>query len=229
MGPLGVAHPRTWPDRFSYRVPHRDPRNRHRPPRLRRVRAVVRPGADARHRLPGGRSGRGSDRLRHVPLAGAWLPLRRTGHRGLPGHDRQREFPVRRHGRQHHEGEEAHQHSRLHRRGVGAADPAAPPVVGASAGVLPLRRMRRGDTRGCPTAQTGARPRRTRPRSRLPQASRLTSSVENLRRRGASRRRWRRTGRGGVWAGTQRGAAIAHGSPQTRYRCRAQQAEDDGE
>ena len=39
----GVADPGPWPDRVPYRVPHRDPRNRHRPPRLRGVRAVVRP------------------------------------------------------------------------------------------------------------------------------------------------------------------------------------------
>ena len=32
-------------------------------------------------------------------------------HRGVRGHDRRRELPRRRHGRQHHQGEEAHQHA----------------------------------------------------------------------------------------------------------------------
>ena len=41
-------------------------------------------------------------------------PVRRAGHRGLRGDDRRRELPRRRHGRQHHQGEEAHQRAPVH-------------------------------------------------------------------------------------------------------------------
>ena len=41
--------------------------------------------------------------------------VRRADHRGLRGHDRRRELPRRRHGRQHHQGEEAHQHALVDR------------------------------------------------------------------------------------------------------------------
>ena len=51
--------------------------------------------------------------------------VRRARHRGLRGHDRRRERPLRRHGRQPDQGEEAHQRALLHRRRAGAADPAA--------------------------------------------------------------------------------------------------------
>ena len=43
--------------------------------------------------------------------AGAGHDVRRAGHRGLRGHDRRRELPLRRHGRQPDQGEEAHQHA----------------------------------------------------------------------------------------------------------------------
>ena len=38
------------------------------------------------------------------------IAVRRADHRGLRGHDRRRELPRRRHGRQHHQGEAADQH-----------------------------------------------------------------------------------------------------------------------
>ena len=44
--------------------------------------------------------------------AGARHAVRRADHRGVRGHDRRRELALRRHGRQHHQGEEAHQHAR---------------------------------------------------------------------------------------------------------------------
>ena len=68
---------------------------------------------------------RGADhRVRAGQPAGARHDVRRPGHRGLRGHDRRRELPVRRHGRQPDQGEEAHQHAPVVRRRAGAADPA---------------------------------------------------------------------------------------------------------
>ncbi len=69
------------------------------------------------------------------------------------GHDRRRELPLRRHGRQHHQGEEAHQHAVLDGRRVGVHRAAAQAVAGAVAGVLPRRRVRRGDPGGRPHPQ----------------------------------------------------------------------------
>ena len=42
LGPHGVPRAGAWPDRLPHRVPHRDPWHRHRPPRLRGLRAVGR-------------------------------------------------------------------------------------------------------------------------------------------------------------------------------------------
>ena len=39
---MEFLRPGPWPDRLPHRVPHRHPRHRHRPPRLRGLRAVVR-------------------------------------------------------------------------------------------------------------------------------------------------------------------------------------------
>ena len=50
--------------------------------------------------------------------------VRRADHRGLRGHDRRRELPRRRHGRQHHQGEAADQHPVRHLRQLREADPA---------------------------------------------------------------------------------------------------------
>ena len=72
-----------------------------------------------------------------VQPAGAGDVVRRPRHRGVRGHDRRRERPVRRHGRQPDPGEEADQRALLHRRRAGAADPAEADEHGAGAGVLP--------------------------------------------------------------------------------------------
>ena len=87
-------------------------------------------------------------------------------HRGLRGHDRRRELPRRRHGRQHHQGEEAHQRALRRCRRPRAARAAAHPVARAVAGVLPRGRVRRGDPRGHPHPQGRARPDPARPRRR---------------------------------------------------------------
>ena len=76
--------------------------------------------------------------------AGARPALRRADHRGVRGHDRRGELPLRRHGRQHHQGEEAHQHAGVDLRRDREADPAAQALAGAGAGVLPRGRVRRG-------------------------------------------------------------------------------------
>ncbi len=100
-------------------------------------------------------------RLRHRQPAGAGHAVRRAHHRGLRGHGGRRELPRRRHGRQHHQGEEAHQRA-LQRRRARAARAAAGDVAGAGAGVLPRGRVRRGDHRRRPDPQGGARPERPR-------------------------------------------------------------------
>ena len=133
---LDFTVPARGPDRVPHAVPHRDPRHRHRAPRLRGLRALVGTDADAAHRLAGGRPQRHRDPVRDVRPAGAGHALRRAGQRGLRGHDRRRELAVRRHGREHRQGEEAHQHASVHRRGAGAADPAPAAEPGAGAGVL---------------------------------------------------------------------------------------------
>ena len=47
---------------------------------------------------------------------GARCAVHRPRHRGVRGHDRRRELALRRHGREHHQGEEAHQHALGRRR-----------------------------------------------------------------------------------------------------------------
>ena len=105
--------PSPWPHRLPHRVPHRDPRHGHRPPRLRGLRAVVRRHHDPHQRLARLRPHRRRHRLRDGQPPGARHAVRRPDDRGLRGHDRRRELPRRRHGRQHHQGEEAHQRARL--------------------------------------------------------------------------------------------------------------------
>ena len=73
--------------------------------------------------------------------------VRRADHRGLRGHDRRRELPRRRHGRQHHQGEAADQHPVRHLRQLREARPAAQAVARAVPGVLPRGRVRRGHAR----------------------------------------------------------------------------------
>ena len=104
--------PARGPDRLPHRVPHRHPRHRHRPPRLRGLRAVVRRAADPAERLAGRRPRRRRHVVRDDQPAGARHAVRRADHRGLRGHDRRRELARRRHGRQHHQGEEDDQRPR---------------------------------------------------------------------------------------------------------------------
>ena len=73
------------------------------------------------------------DGVRHDQPAGARHHVRRADHRGLRGHDRRRELPRRRHGRQHHQGEAADQHPVRHLRQLREADPAAQALASSSA------------------------------------------------------------------------------------------------
>ncbi len=88
-------------------------------PRVRRVRGLRRRDAGPAHRVAGRRPGRQGDPVRHVQPAGTRHDAGRADHRGVRGNDRRRELAGRRHGRQHHQGEEAHQHAVVHRRRAG--------------------------------------------------------------------------------------------------------------
>ena len=72
----------------------------------------------ARRRPRGRRHG-----VRHDQPAGARCALRGADHRGLRGNDRRRELAGRRHGREHHPGEEADQRPLRHLRQLREADP----------------------------------------------------------------------------------------------------------
>ena len=148
-------------DRVPHRVPHRDARHRHRPPRVRGLRALVRPDHHAHQWLPRVRPRRRRHRLRHGQPPGARQPVHRADHRGLRGHDRRRELARRRHGRQHHQGEEADQRAGGLLGQLREDRPAPRAQPGAVAGVLPGGRVRRGDPRGHPDPQGGPRPDRT--------------------------------------------------------------------
>jgi GTP-binding protein TypA/BipA len=104
-------------------------------------------------------------------------PSSSSRHRGLRGHDRRRELPRRRHGRQHHQGEEAHQRAGLRSvRRPRAARPAAQALPGAVPGVLPRGRVRRGHPGGRPHPQGRPRPDAAGPRRR-PREEELTERV----------------------------------------------------
>ena len=124
-------------------------------------------------RLAGRRPVRRGDGLRDDEPAGAWRALRRAGHRGLRRHDRRRELPRGRHGRQHHQGEEADQRPRLHLRQLREADPVQAALARAVPGVLPRGRVRRGHPRLDPDPQGRPRRRPARPQRR-PRPPRLT-------------------------------------------------------
>ena len=112
----------------------------------------------------GERSRRGPA-ARWSPTAPAWSPpsrwstsrsaaaVHRADHRGVRGHDRRRELARRRHGRQHHQGEEAHQHAGLVLGQPREDRPAPRAEPGAVAGVLPGGRVRRGHPGGRPHPQ----------------------------------------------------------------------------
>jgi GTP-binding protein len=61
--------------------------------------------------------------------------------RGLRGHDRRRELPRRRHGRQHHQGKEAHQHACRFLRHLREPDAAARPDPRRVPRIRPRRRV----------------------------------------------------------------------------------------
>ena len=93
--------------------------------------------------------------VRHVQPAGARHDVPRADHRGLRGHDRGGELPGGGHGRQHLQGEEAHQRALGRRGGPRAAGAPAPDEPRAGAGVLPRGRVRRGHPRRGPHPQGG--------------------------------------------------------------------------
>ena len=115
LGAAGIPRAVPWPDRFPHRLPHRHPRHRHRLGDLRRLRTVGRTAARPADRIAGRRSSRQGNAVRDVRAAGARHHAHPADHRGLRGHDHRRELPLRRHGREHHQGEEAHQHAAVQR------------------------------------------------------------------------------------------------------------------
>ncbi len=83
LGAHGVPRAGARADRLPDRVPHRDPRHRHRPPRVRPLGAVARRAAHAADRLAGRRPARHGGRVRPVQPAGArdacsWSPATRS-------------------------------------------------------------------------------------------------------------------------------------------------------
>ncbi len=114
------------------------------------------------------------DRVRDDQHPGARLAVRRPGHRGLRGHDRGRELPLRRHGRQHHQGEEAHQHAAVDLGRDREGHPAEEALAGAGPRVLPRGRVRRGHPELGADPQGRPRPDDPRPGRRAAQARGLS-------------------------------------------------------
>jgi hypothetical protein len=85
------------------------------------------------------------DAVRHDQPAGARLVLREAHLRGLRRHDRWRELPRRRHGREHHQGKEAHQHACSFLDTFENLTPAARPDPRRVPGIRARRRVRRGN------------------------------------------------------------------------------------
>ena len=113
-------------------------------------------------------------RLRDGEPPGARDALHPADHRGVRGDDRRRELPRRRHGREHHQGEEAHQRALRGGRRPRAARAAAGALPRAVPRVLPRGRVRRGDPGGRAHPQGGARPDPARPQ-RGPREEGLTA------------------------------------------------------
>jgi GTP-binding protein len=109
LGAAGLRGPGPRAHRLPHPVPDRYPRNRHRAPRLRGLRAMVGTDADAADRVAGRRPDRSGHPVCDVLAAGAGHDVRGAGDRGVRGDDRRRELPLRRHGCQHHQGAEADQ------------------------------------------------------------------------------------------------------------------------
>ena len=156
LGAARLHRARARADRVPHPVPHRHPGDRHRPPRVRGLRAVVGADAGAPDRVAGGRPVRDGYRLRLLLAPGARLAPGVAGHRGLRGDDRRGERARRRHGRQHHPRAQAHQHAPVHRGGTGAAGTRPGAEPGAGAGVLRGRRVRGGHPVRGPAAQGDA-------------------------------------------------------------------------
>ena len=150
--------------------------------------------------------------------------VRRADHRGLRGHDRRRELPRRRHGRQHHQGEAADQHPVRHLRQLREAGPAAQALARAVPGVLPRGRVRRGhpgdgpDPQGDPGRPRARQDRLARPQEQLTRPTAALRCHQMTPERGCRRSRVRRAGWGGAPAG--RAAAARRGGP-ARHRGRA--------
>ena len=88
LGAHGLPRAGARADRLPDRVPDRDARHRHPPPRLRRLRAVARRAAHAADRQPRRRPPRHDDLVRAAEPPGARPAVRRPRRRGLRGHDR---------------------------------------------------------------------------------------------------------------------------------------------
>ncbi len=93
LDPDGVPRALARAHRLPHRVPHRDPWHRHRPPRLRALRAVVRRPPHPPQRIARGRPSGSVDVVRDREPAGARHAVRRPGHGGLRGHGGGGELP----------------------------------------------------------------------------------------------------------------------------------------
>ena len=164
LGPHGVHRPVARPDRLPHRVPDHDPRHRHRQRHRARLRRLGRPDRHAQQRLDRGRPLRCGHSVRHHRPAGAHDVLREPHGGGLRGHGHRRELACRRHGREHHQGEEADEHASVDGRQLRVDDAVASADARGVPRVRPRRRVRRGDPGGRPHPQ--GRARRERPRSR---------------------------------------------------------------
>ena len=98
----------------------------------------------------------GRDRLRDGQPSGARRDADRAADGGLRGHDRRRARAAERPRRQHHEGEEADQHARVHRGRGDSPGSAAPARSGDRHRVHQRRRAGGGDAADNPTPQEGA-------------------------------------------------------------------------
>ena len=139
----------------------RDPRHGPAAPRLRGLGAVVRRAAHPPDRRPRRRPPRQGRLVRALQPAGARDDVRRPRRRGLRGHDRRRERPLRRPRRQRRQGEAPHQPPLVDRRRARAPRPAAQAVARSGAGVPARGRVHRGDAERRAAAQGRAGPDQT--------------------------------------------------------------------
>ena len=128
------------------------------------------PHRDPPERLDRRRPHRSGHAVRDHRPAGAHVVLRAAHAGGLRGHGHRRELAQRRHGREHHQGEEADQHASVHLRHVRVDDPVAPALARGEPRVRPRGRVRRGHPRDRAHPQGEPRCHRARPRDCSPQA-----------------------------------------------------------